>query len=735
MSAVSVLCAVTVAVFTVGALAGSSSADSAEAGLGSSPVAVSEAVDDTIDSDSHAVIAALDPASPPEIDPHSEPVSEPTFWPDVVDTLDIVRSGVSPRELLDASPGFSSWIELGTAVPASHDLADLVARVEGVHVNSYGGLGAFSTATIRGSSSSQVQVVLDGVPLTSARDGMTNLELIPLQVLDHAIVRRGAQTLSLAGPPAAGVIELFSPPAASTPLRLGISVGSFDTRSTFGHWGTSKGPWGLLLSGQRRSTEGDFSYLDRNGTDANHEDDEITTRSNNDHLDESVLWKTTFAPVQSVALAYTGQRTERDGGVAGTETIQTETTRYRSVRSRHQLGTDARFGLPALSPRWGKALLSVQAFRDETWDHFSNPAGEVGLGLADTESDLEKFGWEAKAALPFVPAGLRFEAVHARDEETWTPYDRLHDIREYGRKRSSRTTITSGRWTGLGEHVTLDASYRWDRATDNYDGPVVFGRPPEPGPERTQRFEAPTFGLRLGLGSGLSLHANRGKFLRWPTFPELFGQNGVQDGNPKLRPEAGLQWDLGLRLRGDHLRIDAAYFESVTEDEILLLQNSQRTVKAQNVDRTWVHGIESSQEAVLFLPKDLTVTVSTNITWQEALDRGVSRAYRGKEVPYLPTLEGRGSVTVEMAPWSAQYGVTTRSDVYRDRYNSEEKETPGHSVHEAALERVLMRGRATVRAEVQNLFDHRSQDIEGYPLPGRTYFLELTLEPFGPSRN
>ena len=189
MSAVSVLCAVTVAVFTVGALAGSSSADSAEAGLGSSPVAVSEAVDDTIDSDSHAVIAALDPASPPEIDPHSEPVSEPTFWPDVVDTLDIVRSGVSPRELLDASPGFSSWIELGTAVPASHDLADLVARVEGVHVNSYGGLGAFSTATIRGSSSSQVQVVLDGVPLTSARDGMTNLGLIPLQVLDHARVR------------------------------------------------------------------------------------------------------------------------------------------------------------------------------------------------------------------------------------------------------------------------------------------------------------------------------------------------------------------------------------------------------------------------------------------------------------------------------------------------------------------------------------------------------------------
>ncbi|MEZ4648518.1 MAG: TonB-dependent receptor [Candidatus Eisenbacteria bacterium] len=659
---------------------------------------------------------------------------EPRFWPDVVDTLEVVRSLVSARELLEDSPGFSTWIQLGPAVPASRDLADLIDEVEGVHVNSYGGIGAFSTASIRGSSASQVQVVLDGVPLTSARDGFTNLGLIPLQVLDHAIVHRGAQTLSLAGPPTAGVIQLFSPRASTTPLRLGFSLGSFDTRTTFGQWGTSKGPWGLLLTGQRRSTDGDFAYLDRKGTPANTDDDEVTTRSNNDHIDESFLWKTSYAPNRSVSLAYTGQRTDRDGGVPGTETIQTETTRYRSTRDRHQISIDARTAIPTLSPAWGRLSGSVQFFRDDTSDHFSNLDGEVGLGLADTESDLEKTGWETRIALPLVPAGVRIEAVHARDTETWTPYDRLHDIREYGRERSSRTTITSGRWTGLDDHITFDASYRWDRATDNYDGPTVFGRPPAAGPERTQRFEAPTFGFRLGLGHGLSLQGNRGRFLRWPTFPELFGQNGVQDGNPKLEPESGLQWDLGLGARGDHVGAVVAYFESVTDDEILLLQNSQRTVKAQNVDRTWARGVESSLETTASLPNEMTVRLSTNVTWQEAIDRGTGRAYRGKAVPYLPSVEGHGAVSLDAASWSAEYGITTRSDVYRDRYNSEEKQSPGHTLHRVSLQKGLFRGRAGLRFEVENLFDHRSQDVEGYPLPGRVYFLELSLEPFGSSK-
>ena len=651
------------------------------------------------------------------------------LWPDVVDTLEVLSTRETVRERLDLRPGFSTLIPLGPEVSASRDLSDLVDRLAGVHVHRYGGLGAFSTASVRGSSAAQVRVLLDGVPLASARDGVSNLGLIPLSLLDHAIVHRGAQTLSLSGPPAAGVVELETPPAAATPPVIGIASGSHDTQSFRGLWGQAHGPWSFLLAGERRSTAGDFSYLDRNGTPNNEMDDHTVRRRNNDHLDESILFKSSIEPHRWFSLDYTGQRSLRDGGVPGTESIQTTTTRYRTERVRHQARAECRPALPASQARWGRATVHTMIFRDAINDRFTNPNGEVGLSRADEEGEIRTLGGELGLEIPLVPWGLRVQALHGWDRESWTPHDLLHDLSEFTRERKNESTAVSGSWRGLADRVTIEAGYRWDRATDNYGGPIVFGHPPEPSEPRTSRFQAPTLGARLSLGGGLSLHANRGKYLRQPTFPELFGENGVQDGNPALRPEQGLEWDAGVRLRRSEVQTDLAYFENSTRNEILLLQNSQRTVKAHNIDRTWVRGIEASAFVVRPLPHDLRIELETQATWQEAFDRGESRTYRGKEIPYLPEVETYSALRLRGPDWGADYGVAIRSSVFRDRYNSEEKKAPGQALHRIGLERDLFSRRATLRLEIENLWDRRSEDIEGYPLPGRSLFFELILRP------
>jgi outer membrane cobalamin receptor len=50
-------------------------------------------------------------------------------------------------------------------------VTEALAETVGVQVRRFGGLGAFSTISIRGSTSNQVRFYLDGVPLSRARNG------------------------------------------------------------------------------------------------------------------------------------------------------------------------------------------------------------------------------------------------------------------------------------------------------------------------------------------------------------------------------------------------------------------------------------------------------------------------------------------------------------------------------------------------------------------------------------
>ena len=66
---------------------------------------------------------------------------------------------------------------------SSTTLADLLSSAVGVQVKRYGGLGSFSTVSIRGSTAEQVVVYLDGVPLNQAIGGGADVGRIVVGVL------------------------------------------------------------------------------------------------------------------------------------------------------------------------------------------------------------------------------------------------------------------------------------------------------------------------------------------------------------------------------------------------------------------------------------------------------------------------------------------------------------------------------------------------------------------------
>ena len=70
---------------------------------------------------------------------------------------------------------FVTELSLGEAGRALETLSDVIGEATSVHVTQYGGLGAFSTVSLRGAPSGQVAIFLDGLPLASAAHSVVNL--------------------------------------------------------------------------------------------------------------------------------------------------------------------------------------------------------------------------------------------------------------------------------------------------------------------------------------------------------------------------------------------------------------------------------------------------------------------------------------------------------------------------------------------------------------------------------
>src|SRR6266487_2610123 len=147
-------------------------------------------------------------------------------------------------------------------------LTEVLGEAAGVHVDQYGGLGAFSTVSLRGAAAGQVTIYLDGVPLTSAAHGEVNLADLPITAVERVEIYRGLAPLALGAATPGGAVNLVTTPVAGTPgvRELRVARGSFGTWEARGTAGARRGALAAMLHAGYQGSAGDFRYFDDNGT-------------------------------------------------------------------------------------------------------------------------------------------------------------------------------------------------------------------------------------------------------------------------------------------------------------------------------------------------------------------------------------------------------------------------------------------------------------------------------------
>jgi len=633
---------------------------------------------------------------------------------------------------------FVTVIDARTPTARAASVADLIEREAGVRVRSRGGLGAFTSVSLRGSEANEVAIFIDGVPLSKAGAGVVDLGQLAADGLLRIEIYRGAPPVELGSEAIGGVINLVTQKGnrRGTSVRVSAGTGSFGARSASAALSLGRPGLRAALTLAYRGATGDFTYYDNAGTLFDRSDDTVATRHNNgfDQLQLDATVGSAPAKPGTVGWSLGAHGFGKRQGVPGIGSIAAEALSSKL--------TTGRLLVDGHVKRRGRVDVGIDAH--VFWEHlgFANPAGDkVGTyGASVTEADAVGGGLSGR-----LDAALGKRQLVSVVGETRVEHRLPRDL-----LRPSTEGLASTRmFGGLGvvdeihlfrDRLALTPTLRLDGAFSTLRD---AGDSAPPGIRSADWFLSPRLGVRAKVTRLLSLRASAGRFVRFPTLIEQFGDGAFVLPGRTIRPESAWGGDVGgalsLKRRRVTFEAEAAFFGRRVADYISFVPVAN-AYGAANLGDVQVLGVEAHTALAVFDRARLTVDYTFLNTANFTNEPGV----QGKPLPNRPTHQLYARLEVLLGPFRASYDLDWVDDTFRDAqsYNR----IPGRVLHGLAAS--LSHRDFTVLVEMRNLADLRVTqlplggsaragqttpyplvDFYDYPLPGRTLYATVTYTP------
>jgi vitamin B12 transporter len=595
-------------------------------------------------------------------------------------------------------------------------VADLIDGTAGVFVKSRGGLGSFTSVSIRGSEANEVAILVDGMPLARAAAGVIDLSALSVAGLERVEVWRGVPPIEYGAEAVGGAINLVTRRGSLVPeLRVAVGGGSFGARAASAGWsGTDRGVR-VDLSAAYNGASGDFSYYDTAGTLFNQTDDRISVRRNNDFDQGAVDATVAGRHWRFGAHGYVKQQGAPGVGLAGAESLH---ARLVSARALADGDVDGHIG------PWQWRLSTSLAYERLA---FANPRGEAAgpFGPNVTEAHALTEGLYARVRVPWGRRQRWLVLADAHAEERW-PYDLLYPPQAGG--ASERLVGGLGVEDDLrffDARLTVTAGVRLDGDYNRLSVPMAGALAPTSDIEPTGRVTA-----RYEVTRWLALRGAVGRFVRFPTLLELFGDGAFVLPHPLLRPEKAWAGDAGATIAGDtrrlHASLEAAFFGRAVDDTIVYLPSS-RAASATNLGPARMLGVEVRGAAAI--GRFFAARVDYSFVDARALDGA------GGQIPGRPRNQLTLRADVKRAPFGIWYELDFVDRLYRDPAN--DAWIPSRTLH--AIGASFDHRWIQLTVELRNLADLRVVqlpaagttvpyplvDYFNYPLPGRAIYATL----------
>jgi len=562
-------------------------------------------------------------------------------------------------------------------------------------IKSYGAVGSLETISLRGSTDSQVLILVDGQRLNNAQNGSVDLSSIPTDAVERIEVVKGGNTAMYGSDAVGGVINIITKSMTkNNSLDLSAS-GLYGTYNTHIYDVSARqgiNNFDYYLSYNRTQSDGNYDYTDNTGIK--------TTLKNGDTKADNIFFKAAYLFDDNSKLSAFHKYYRADIGSPGSIDYPNYSARNKYNNNHTSISYE---GLMA-----GPFAFNFNGYYLNQEQHYVNP--ESYLGTEENVYYIKALGFLAQAFTDLNQLGLlsygyefRQDKLSSNDLVNNVPIPFIGD-----HKRNVNSVYFQDDWKYDLDHVwkiNVIPAVRMD----NYPEDAIGSQ------------YSPKIGINLSHNEEWrgAIRGNVGRVFRAPTYNDLYWpEDSFTKGNPDLKPEKGYTYDFGFILQfksAGSWSIEATYFASKLNDLILWAQGTDKWMPS-NVAKANTSGIESKIDWHGF---NNIVNIQTSYTYMEAKDDSDDPTTSGKYLIYRPKNKFDANVNLS-------YGITSFNLFYN--YVGKRFHDDLNTVELGSYELISANIGAApklwginwnLRLEANNLANKELQIVQGSPLPGR----------------
>ncbi|MDO5371359.1 TonB-dependent siderophore receptor [Paracoccus sp. (in: a-proteobacteria)] len=624
-------------------------------------------------------------------------------------------------------------------------LDDALKTVPGVNIGNTGGSRNERLVHVRGFDRFQVPLSIDGIRVYLPADNRLDFGRFLTPDLAEIQIQKGYVSV-LNGPGGmGGAINLVTrqPTEPSEgEARLGFEAGNrgdIAARTGFLSLGTKQENFWLQGSYLKRDNDG--FYLSRDFTPRLQEDGRL--RDNSDTEDDRLNLKAGWTPnaTDEYVLSYTRQTGAKNAPYNVDQPIRGLTPPPGEGQSWQRDWTWPEWDIDGLAfyshTELGDGYVKTRAYVNRfdnilsAWDDYTHTT-QTQRRAFDSRYNDKAWGLSLEAGADLAGGNTLRSALHYRrdkHETTQFPSPDLGpgpDPTEVSEEETISVALENT-W-GLRDDLTVIGGISYDKATVLKADRTDDDRGLPTGTSDAVNWQLAALWRPDDRGE---FHASLSSRTRFPTlFNRYSTRFGTAEPNPDLESERATNFEIGYAGDLGPARIETALFYSKIEDLILSVpigavdDEGGPITQSRNVGDGTAKGFEIAADWRI----DDRLSLAANYTW---LQRSISDPVRDD---YRPTDTPRHSAYLRL-DWQATDRLTVAPsvEIYSSRLSEsaiqpDDPEEIGYTrIGGFALVNLNFDWLATQRAGVvfgvRNLFDRDYQLVEGFPEPGRSFFL------------
>ncbi|WP_088240444.1 TonB-dependent receptor plug domain-containing protein [Calothrix rhizosoleniae] len=548
-----------------------------------------------------------------------------------------------------------------------------------------------SSQFIRGSSSDQVLILLDGKPINDVGSGGFDLSEIPTNNIERIEVLPGGGSTLYGSGAIGGVINIITRSPTEKPTTdVKVSIGSYGLNQQSIQTRGKSGNIGWVLGYNRTQAEYDYPF---SIPEANFEG----TRENNDVIANNFNLKLQADINQRNSLTFSALYLGKEQGVPGG--VPVPAAAFNSLTDNDRKYTDQVLTDVIWKSKLGNgedSLLTARVYADFLNTRFENVSSQ---NRRDNQQD--SYGVQVNHSWKF-----------AQNQALVYGFD----YRYVEAKNSTFNFVTNENTVSYDDSISkggIFARYEIDFTPSFH---MNVGLRQDFNSLSNSSFTSPSVGAKLAISNSTTIRANYMRNFQAPTLFDLFGRGSTFVGNPDLKPEKGNSFDIGIDQKlGKFGLLRLTYFNNRISD-LIAFKFASPVSTFENIGLVRTQGLEASLN--LQLARNFYAFANYTLNDPRILE-STNSAEEGNELSF----RGADSLNLGISYETSQglyAGILMHSLGAYPTNNSNTESLAGYTTFDFKV-RVPLSNTFVVTGNLDNIFNQRYQVFPGFPDAGRVF--------------